>query len=184
MNDWIDVIKSAKLPKLVAGAHENPNTQIARMPRRAVYQPPSFDDYTPGNGPQTTVITFKTEPVGEVQLCAMEMVAFMEGEAHSDRPECVCPTLATIMRECNDNLSDTDRDVLMPYLSMCVGTRHDGLGYARRVLYERLCIEMSFTPVFAWRPIIAGFLEKLFAIGAPSAGFTKPERIAELEALA
>ena len=31
-------------------------------------------------------------------LCAMEMVAWLAGEAHSDEPECACPVLAAMVR--------------------------------------------------------------------------------------
>jgi hypothetical protein len=43
---------------------------------------------------------------GSGSLCAMEMVAYMEREPHSDAPKCTCPVLASYVRTLNDNMSD------------------------------------------------------------------------------
>ena len=57
-------------------------------------------------------------------VCAMEAVAFLAGEPHSDFPACACPVISAFMRNWNDSLSDNDRDrLLKPYLPRLVGTR-------------------------------------------------------------
>lgn len=55
-------------------------------------------------------------------LCAMEMVAFMEGLPHTDMPECTCPIIATYVRRLNDALTNRQRQWLLPFLPRLVGT--------------------------------------------------------------
>lgn len=57
-------------------------------------------------------------------VCALEAVAWLAGEEHSDRPGCVCPVVAAFVRVWNDALpSDGDRDrLLKPLLPAMVGT--------------------------------------------------------------
>jgi hypothetical protein len=63
--------------------------------------------------------------------CAMEWVAHLAGETHSDRPECVSPVLGAFARSWNDALEDTTRQRLRPYLGRMIGTAGDGLDDAR-----------------------------------------------------
>lgn len=39
-------------------------------------------------------------------MCAMEMVAWLAGEEHSDEPQCACPVIAAFVRAINDALPD------------------------------------------------------------------------------
>lgn len=39
-------------------------------------------------------------------MCAMEMVAWLAGEAHTDEPLCACPVIAAFVRAINDALPD------------------------------------------------------------------------------
>ncbi len=43
-------------------------------------------------------------------MCAMEAAAWLAGEPHSDKPACVCPTIAAVMRRWNDAADDAQRD--------------------------------------------------------------------------
>ena len=43
-------------------------------------------------------------------MCAMEMVAWLAGEPHSDEPACACPVAAAVVRACNDAMSDPSRN--------------------------------------------------------------------------
>src|SRR4051812_50224150 len=63
--------------------------------------------------------------------CAMEWVAHLAGEAHSDRPECVSPVVGAFARSWNDALAETTRQRLRPYLGRMIGTAGDGSGEAR-----------------------------------------------------
>ena len=58
-------------------------------------------------------------------MCAMEAVAWLAGEPHSDRPECACPVIAEFLRPWNDGLPDdeTRTRLLGPLLPRIVGTR-------------------------------------------------------------
>ncbi len=47
-------------------------------------------------------------------MCAMEMVAWLAGEEHSDHPHCACPVLGAVTRAFNDSLlSDGQRERLL-----------------------------------------------------------------------
>jgi hypothetical protein len=61
-------------------------------------------------------------------MCAMEMVAWLAGEPHSDGPSCTCPVIAAFVRAFNDFLPDADaRDRwlrrLLPRLIHTVASR-------------------------------------------------------------
>ena len=56
-------------------------------------------------------------------MCAMEAVAWLAGETHSDAPQCTCPVIATFVRGLNDRFSDKDRQRLNAYLPRLIGTR-------------------------------------------------------------
>ncbi len=59
-------------------------------------------------------------------LCAMEWVAYLAGERHSDSPECVDPALRRFGIRLNDALPDGPRQKLRPYLARMIGTAGDG----------------------------------------------------------
>lgn len=57
-------------------------------------------------------------------MCAMEMVAWLADEPHSDEPHCACPVLGALVRACNDAMSDAQRNRwLRPLVPVLVGTR-------------------------------------------------------------
>ena len=58
-------------------------------------------------------------------VCAMEAVAWLAGEKHSDSPKCACPVISAFMRSWNDRLPDDDtrNKYLRPLLPLIVGTR-------------------------------------------------------------
>ena len=68
---------------------------------------------------------------GSGQLCAMELVAFIEREEHSDRPSCTCPVLAAYTRSWNDSVPDHLRNHILPLLPQLVGTRNEEYQTAR-----------------------------------------------------
>lgn len=53
--------------------------------------------------------------------CFMEFTALLAGEQFSDRPACVDPALAAVLRGANDTLSDEDRPALVPLLGRAIG---------------------------------------------------------------
>jgi len=57
-------------------------------------------------------------------MCAMEMVAWLAGEPHSDEPRCSCPVLAALVRAVNDALTDSSRNrLLRPLVPQLVHSR-------------------------------------------------------------
>jgi hypothetical protein len=59
----------------------------------------------------------------------MEAAAFFAGEAFTDYPQCVCPTLARIGRVWNDHLPNAERQALKQYIPLLIGT-HGGAALA------------------------------------------------------
>lgn len=59
-------------------------------------------------------------------VCAMEAVAWLAGEPHTDHPKCACPVISGVVRQWNDALPDESRNTLLrPLLSRIVGSRVD-----------------------------------------------------------
>ena len=57
-------------------------------------------------------------------MCAMEMVAWLAGEPHSDEPRCACPVLSAFVRAVNDSLADDARNrFLRPLVPQLVNSR-------------------------------------------------------------
>lgn len=78
-------------------------------------------------------------------MCAMEMVAWLAGEPHSDEPRCACPVLAALVRAINDSLSDEARNrYLRPLVPQLVNTRGSAADERRRgqVLLDGLVREL------------------------------------------
>ena len=58
--------------------------------------------------------------------CALEVVAWLAGEEHSDHPQCTSTAIGDFVRCWNDDLSDEDRDrLLKPLLPRLVGSAGD-----------------------------------------------------------
>lgn len=64
-------------------------------------------------------------------MCAVELASLLAGEKFSDHPSCVCEVVAAFMRSLNDRLSHADRQRLIPYASLALGT-NSGRRAARR----------------------------------------------------
>jgi hypothetical protein len=79
--------------------------------------------------------------------CAMEWVAYVAGEDHSDHPVCVSPVLQAFCIPFNDSLDTETRQRLRPYLARCIGTAGDGLDEDRAWMATDWLIR-EFTP--AW----------------------------------
>ena len=65
-----------------------------------------------------------SHPSRDDGMCAMEMVAWLAGEAHSDEPDCACPVVSALVRACNDTMPDHLRNLhLRPLVPQVVHTR-------------------------------------------------------------
>ena len=67
-------------------------------------------------------------------MCAMEMVAWLAGEAHSDEPRCACPVIASYVRALNYLLPDDGARtrLLRPLVPKFVNTRGNAQDERRR----------------------------------------------------
>jgi len=84
--------------------------------------------------------------------CAMEAVAWLAGEPHSDSPACTCSVVAAFVRRMNDWLRDDEERTryLRPLLPVLIGTRTDSREVMQRRAYlaadwaVRTCVPMLF----------------------------------------
>lgn len=76
--------------------------------------------------------------------CAMEWVAYLAGEPHTDTPVCVSPVLTRFCIAFNDRLPDAERQKLRPYLARTIGTVGDGRDSER----IRMCVEFLYDTAF------------------------------------
>jgi len=69
--------------------------------------------------------------------CAMEAVAWLAGEPHSDSPACTCPVVAAFVRRTNDRLRDDEERTryLRPLLPVLIGTRTESREVMQRRAY-------------------------------------------------
>lgn len=81
-------------------------------------------------------------------MCAMEMVAWLAGEPHSDEPECACPVIAAFVRAVNDGLpTDRARDQLLrPLVPLFVNSRGSVVDERRRGLLVADACVRQFVP--------------------------------------
>lgn len=76
-------------------------------------------------------LDYGTHPNPQDGRCAMEWVAHLAGERHSDQPACVSPVVRAVCVALNDGLNCTERQRLRPYLTRMIGTAGDGLDEIR-----------------------------------------------------
>lgn len=83
-------------------------------------------------------------------MCAMEAVAYIAGEPHSDHPACVSPVIAAALRRWNDNLPDNaTRDRLIkPLLPHVIGTAGSAAVENRRAWMATDWLVRVHTPVW------------------------------------
>lgn len=80
--------------------------------------------------------------------CALEAVAWLAGEKHSDHPVCVSAVLGDFCRSCNDSLDDIKRQQLKPYLPRLIGTAGDEAKDLRRSWMAFDWVAREFCPAF------------------------------------
>jgi len=65
-------------------------------------------------------------------LCVMEAAAWAAGESHSDHPACVSRVIGEFCRSWNDDMDETDRQMLKPYVLKVIGTNTGAADDTRR----------------------------------------------------
>ena len=97
--------------------------------------------------------------------CALEAVAFLAGEPHSDAPKCACPVLARFVIRLNDRWNDNRRQQLKPYLPMLLGTRGGPELELRRAYIAADWATRELLPmIFEAGPKLADWAPKLRAL--------------------
>lgn len=100
-------------------------------------------------------------------MCAMEMVAWLAGEPHSDEPRCACPVIAAFVRACNDTLHDDARNrYLRPLVPQLVNTRGSAADERARGLLVCDALVRTFVPAWLSRHHRAGEAALLTALPA------------------
>ena len=70
-----------------------------------------------------TIVLYRGSHNAGNEMCAMEAVAFVAGEAWSDHPACASEVIGRFLRCWNDDLNADGRQILLPYIRRIVGTR-------------------------------------------------------------
>jgi len=96
----------------------------------------------------------------EEGMCAMELVAFLDGQAHTDRPRCTSFAIADFVRHINDNMPEDLRQGLLPYLPRLVGTASEELEPARDQYFAWQTIKV-FAPAALRSQGYRGFASRL-----------------------
>lgn len=100
--------------------------------------------------------------IREQGMCAMEAVAWLAGEPHSDAPACTCPIIAEAVRMINDLLLEQARNtVLLPRLQRIIGTNEPAMEETRYYIIHD----------WLWRTCLPAHLE-----GVGFGGFAEPLR--------
>jgi len=94
------------------------------------------------------------------EMCVMEAVAYVAGEAWSDAPQCACPVITAFLVSWNDSLSsDAERDrLLKPLIPLIVGTRSSRAVEERRSYMALDWMIRVFTP--KWLDIVPALHEQ------------------------
>jgi hypothetical protein len=89
----------------------------------------------------TVVLKSGSHDSPEAGMCAMEAVAWLAGEPHSDHPACACPVVSAAVRRLNDSITDdaTRTELLRPLLPRLVGSRA-----SREVMVRRGFVAADF----------------------------------------
>lgn len=91
-------------------------------------------------------------------LCLMELVAWIAGEKHSDRPVCACPALTAYGRRLNDLMPGEWRDeLLLPIAPMLVGTV-DLVGQHKRTEHLVMTLIREILPLHLRTEAVTGYV--------------------------
>ncbi len=77
---------------------------------------------------ETLVLGYGGHRSRDAGMCAMEAVAWLNGEAHSDAPSCTASPIRKFVIATNDWCNDEERQQLKPYLARLISTSSVGRG--------------------------------------------------------
>jgi len=111
--------------------------------------------------PQSFTLSPGAHASREEGMCAMEMVAWLAGEPHSDYPRCASTVICLYVQTLNDAMSDDVRPHLIPFLPKLIGTAAaDEVEHARSDFLAWKAIRL-FTPAALRVSGYAQFARKL-----------------------
>lgn len=110
----------------------------------------TLPDRLPMLGLEGIVLKSGAHRMREDGVCAMEALAWIAGEPHSDAPQCACPVIGAFLRTWNDSLRDdeTRTRVLRPILPVLLNTRSTAAVERRRSYLALDWLAREHTP--AW----------------------------------
>ena len=119
----------------------------------------------------------------ESGMCAMEAVAWLAGEPHSDQPKCACPVITAFVIRWNDSLpGDADRNrLLKPLLGKIIGTRSTPEAESVRAFLAVDWLVREYTP--AWLDLVPSLTAHAATLRAFNPLRNLDEVTANLEAL-
>jgi hypothetical protein len=79
----------------------------------------------------------------EKGMCAMEAVAWLANEPHSDAPKCACPVITKFVIRLNDRWSSEERQLLKPYLPRILNTRDGNALKRAEILAMTVCTKIT-----------------------------------------
>ncbi|MEO6604317.1 MAG: hypothetical protein ABIN55_01765 [Aeromicrobium sp.] len=98
----------------------------------------------------------------EAGHCAMEVVAWLADEGHTDAPQCASPVLTRYLIRLNDRWDAEQRQVLKPYLIRTIGTGGDG----KDALREKIAAEWATRSLLGPWLRLAGLNDEADALAA------------------
>lgn len=121
-------------------------------------------------------LAYGTHATPEDGRCAMEWVAHLAGEPHSDEPRCVSPVMRAFCIALNDGLEHAPRQRLRPYLTRTIGTADDGLDETRAWLAMDWLIRV-YAPAWLSAAELEEPAERLRSLPAVSGSSQLPEAL-------
>ena len=115
---------------------------------------------------ETMTLGHGSHATREEGVNAMEAVAWLAGEKHSDAPECASTVIAAFLRAWNDSLpTDEDRQrLLRPLLPLVVSSRADNATELRRSYMALDWLVREHTPAWLLLAGLDDHAEALFAL--------------------
>lgn len=97
-------------------------------------------------------------------VCAMEAVAWLAGESHSDTPSCTCLTITRFVQSINDQATEEARQELKSVLHLVIGTQTEDIQRLRKRAY--LATDFAVRVAAPWALDVAGLMEKAATLRA------------------
>ena len=95
---------------------------------------------------RTVTKLYKGGHAPDGEMCIMEAVAYLAGEPWSDHPACVDPVLASFGRTLNDSVTEEQRQELLRFIPLLIGTAASPQTSQRRAFFLADAAVRKFAP--------------------------------------